>query len=165
MWVGRGGTVDFVWRSGGMVAEWRTGGAAGKQGAGPLAPPRETVNFVWRSGSIGLERGMGAGSGSPDHGGAARKNTSTGGSLAQKCFQEVQSRSLRMAGDPRTQGPGAGNLPAGNLQWKNGVGSGPTPRSPPPVCRLLRWEVSDPRRGVMSMDLRMQNTFAAPPPL
>lgn len=59
-------------------------------------------------------------------------NTSTKGSLPQKCFREVQPRSFWMAGDPRTQGPGAGNLPAANLQWKNGVGSDPALRPRPP---------------------------------
>lgn len=70
--------------------------------------------------------------------GAARKNTSTEGSLPQKCFREVQSRSPWMAVDLRTQGPGAGNPLARNLQWKNGVGSDPALRPPAPVCRLLR---------------------------
>lgn len=104
MWVGRGGTVDFVWRSGGMVAEGRTGAWAG----------------------------------SSDHGGRARKNTSTEGSLPQKCFREMQSRSFWMAVDLRTMGPGVWNSLAGNLQWKNGVGSDPALRPPAPVCRLLR---------------------------
>jgi len=87
---------------------------------------------------MGLEWGTVAWSGSPDQRGAAWKNTFAEGSLAQKCFQEVQSRSFWMAVDLRTQGPGAGNPPAGNLQWKNGVGSDPAIRPPAPVCRLLR---------------------------
>jgi len=115
-----------------MGAECGTEGAAGKHGAGPLALPRETVNFVRRSGRMGLEWGTVAWSGSPDQRGAAWKNTSTEGSLPQKCFREVQPRSFWMAGDPRTQGPGAGNLPAANLQWKNGVGSDPALRPRPP---------------------------------
>lgn len=43
-----------------------------------------------------------------------------------------------MAVDLRTMGPGGWNSLAGNLQWKNGVGSDPTPRPQAPVCRLLR---------------------------
>ena len=104
----------------------------GNRGWCPRPSLRETVNFVWRSGSRGLELGMGVGSGSPDQRGAARENTFAEGSLAQKCFQEVQSRSFWMAVDLRTQGPGAGNPPAGNLQWKNGVGSDPALRPRPP---------------------------------
>lgn len=111
---------------------WRDGGRR-ENGGWCLRPSlRETVNFVWRSGRMGLEWGTGVGSGSPDHGGAARKNTFTEGSLAQKCFWEVQSRSFRMAVDLRTRGPGAGNPLARNLQWKNGVGSDPALRPRPP---------------------------------
>lgn len=42
---------------------------------------------------MGLEWGTVAWSGSPDQRGAAWKNTSTEGSLPQKCFLEVQSSS------------------------------------------------------------------------
>ncbi len=87
---------------------------------------------------MGLEWGTVAWSGSPDQRGAAWKNTSTEGSLPQKCFREVQSRSFWMAVDLRTMGPGGWNSLAGNLQWKNGVGSDPALRPPAPVYRLLR---------------------------
>ncbi len=128
--------------SSGDPGEWwpngKRGALRGNGGRGLRPSSWGTVNFVRRSGIIGLEWGMGVGSGSPDHGGAARKNTSTEGSLPQKCFREMQSRSFWMAVDLRTMGPGGWNSLAGNLQWKNGVGSDPALRPQAPVCRLLR---------------------------
>lgn len=82
--------------------------------------------------------------------------------MAQKCFREVQSRSPRMAVDLRTRGPGAGNLPAANLQWKNGVGSDPALRPRPRSADCF--EEVRPRTGSDEYGTAHAEHFCGTPP-